>query len=300
MGIDFEDAARLVRICMRAREPKIPDRIEAEGVDLLVDQDLRVSKRPVDLDVRGSIFADRRRRRLIFVFRGIEFADGAHDVYHHWRPGTAPFRGCLLQSGAVDQYMALAPHLIPTIMAEVSAGRVDSIVCTGGSGGGAMALVAALDLAASDFDCSVSLRTFASPKVVNEGSAERVESALPDIVRFVNASGPDDPVPYWPPTIEEFDGVTGPLVAPQIIAQLRKGGRYVHVGQGVALRGHSAQSFEGTWPLDPSSNLFEMLLNVGLSHFLETYLELVEACIDGPADTAAWLPGVLATMMPPT
>ncbi|KAH9116853.1 hypothetical protein AeMF1_009256 [Aphanomyces euteiches] len=204
-------------------------------------------------DTHGVVFAD--DTRLILAFRGTYSTKNAYTdlAYNFVSPNddaawAAP--DVRVHAGFWTAYLSVRDQVIGAVK-EHCAGR--EIFCTGHSLGGALATIAAVDVAATIWR-PVTMYNYGSPRVGNHAFAREFNSFVEVAFRVVN----------------DGDVIVGGPKRAILCLYCVSSLRYKHVGKAVLL----SERANGTFIVDP--NLVEMafmaqLRGNGFSHFLGAY-----------------------------
>lgn len=129
---------------------------------------------------------------LFLVFRGTESKEDVLNTLQFFKNG---FLGCHIHSGFHKQYASIRLFIVSIINNYKEKESNMQVICTGHSLGGALAMIAALDIQ-TQMGVEVSCITFGAPRVGNWKFKEMYCKNVSDSYRFVNWL---DPIPCLPP-----------------------------------------------------------------------------------------------------
>lgn len=109
---------------------------------------------------------------------------------------------CEVHAGFMAAYAAIASTLTSRVKDILSAHPTASLLTTGHSLGGALAMIAALELKRLYNPSSVEVHSFGAPRIGNANLARHINNKIPNIYRLVHNK---DLVPHLPPDLPEFE-----------------------------------------------------------------------------------------------
>lgn len=137
---------------------------------------------------------------IIVAFRGSSDAKNWIDDFDATHVSYPRCSGCSIHKGFYQGYSTVSPNVKAQITTVVSKYRNAPIYITGHSLGGALAVVAALDIH-STFGNVEKLYTYGQPRVGNAAFANYAASQISDSFRVIHYA---DIVPHVPPSAMDY------------------------------------------------------------------------------------------------
>lgn len=151
-------------------------------------------------DMQGYVGYSSTHNAIIVAFRGSSNIKNWISDFDAAQVGYGKCSGCNVHHGFYTSYMTVSSSVKAQLTTLVSKYRNAPIYVTGHSLGGAIAIVAALDIH-STYGNSIKLYTFGEPRVGNGAFASFVNSQIPDTFRVIHYA---DIVPHLPPVASNY------------------------------------------------------------------------------------------------
>ena len=189
---------------------------------------------------------------IVLAFRGTEGEVDIKTDTNYKRDDLTEFKQCSrckIHGGFNEAYRSVRPHVLSIIQNLQNKHKGASIYLTGHSLGGALAILAAIDLDQMGNDIA-GVYTYGQPRVGNKHFASFVDINIPQIYRVVNYK---DCVPHLPPNMMGFR----------------------HCGQEIWYHPKGMREFTPCSPEnDMCSNSIDNSDLTPLNHFLKNYLKM--------------------------
>lgn len=154
-------------------------------------------------DMQGYVGYSTSHNAVIVSFRGSSNIKNWISDFDAAQVGYSRCSGCNVHRGFFNSYNTVASFVKAQVSTLLAKYRNAPIYVTGHSLGGAIAIVAALDIHAT-YGNSLKLYTYGEPRVGNAAFASYVNSAIPDTFRVVHYA---DIVPHLPPAASNYKHV---------------------------------------------------------------------------------------------
>jgi len=150
----------------------------------------------------GYIGYSASRNAIIVSFRG---SSNIQNWIENFNFEKVPYLFCLrceVHAGFFSDYAAVEPTVNNKVQNLLNKYPTARVVTTGHSLGGALAMIAGMELKRVFYNIDVEIHHFGAPRIGNPNLARHINNRIPNIYRVVHHK---DIVPHLPPDLPEFD-----------------------------------------------------------------------------------------------